>query len=92
MYYGWPYYAWSAGHDTNTRNTIYNWLISGCDDNIDEFTRYCKERNIRYLIVDGDFLEQETDEGVRLNTEFIDKNLKQVAYFAEEDAKVYKIF
>jgi hypothetical protein len=22
-YYGWPYYAWSAGHDTYTRESVY---------------------------------------------------------------------
>ena len=38
MYYGWPYYAWSAGHDTYTRDTIYLWLITGCGGDIDEFT------------------------------------------------------
>ena len=92
MYYGWPYYAWSAGHDTGTRDVIYMWLISGCGNDINEFTRYCKERNIKYLIVDHDFFELENDENVELNMEFVEKNLKQVAYFAEEDTTIYKIF
>ena len=92
MYYGWPYYAWSAGHDTYTRDTIYQWLISGCGNDINEFTRYCKERNIKYLIIDQDFFELDLDTGVQLNTEFVEKNLKQVAYFAEENTTIYKIF
>ena len=92
MYYGWPYYAWSAGHDTYTRETIYLWLISGCGDDIEEFTRYCKERRIKYLIVDQELIDTEFDNGVRFNKEFVEKNLTQVAYFAEEDTTIYKIY
>ena len=92
MYYGWPYYAWSAGHDTYTRETIYLWLISGCGDDIEEFTRYCKERRIKYLIVDSELINAEFDNGVTFNKEFVEKNLTQVAYFAEEDTRIYKIY
>ena len=92
MYYGWPYYAWSAGHDTYTRDTIYLWLISGCGGDIDEFTRYCKERNIRYLIVDPDFETTDFGNGITFNKAFFEDNLTQVAYFAEEETVIYKIF
>ena len=92
MYYGWPYYAWSAGHDTNKRDTIYLWLISGCDGNISEFKRYCKERGIRYLIADPDFEEGDYGEDVFFNREFFENNLQQVAYFTEENTVIYKIY
>ena len=92
MYYGWPYYAWSAGHDTYTRDTIYQWLISGCDNDIEEFTRYCKERHIRYLIADGDMYDAQFDSGVTFNREFVEKNLTHAAYFAEEDTTIYRIY
>ena len=92
MYYGWPYYAWSAGHDTNTRDTIYLWLISGCDGDIKEFKRYCKERGIRYLIADPDFDDGDYGEDVFFNREFFDANLTQVAYFTEEKTVIYKIY
>ena len=92
MYYGWPYYAWSAGHDTYTRETIYLWLVSGCDNDIEEFTRYCKERHIRYLVADSEFYDAEFDNGVRFNREFVEKNLTHVAYFAEEDTTIYRIY
>lgn len=92
MYYGWPYYAWSAGHDTYTRETIYLWLISGCDNDIEEFTRYCKERHIRYLIADSEFYNAEFDNGVTFNREFVEKNLTHAAYFAEEDTTIYRIY
>ena len=92
MYYGWPYYAWSAGHDTYTRDTIYLWLISGCDGNIDEFTRYCKERHIRYLIAEPEFYNAEYADGITFNKEFFEENLTQVAYFAEENTTIYRIY
>ena len=92
MYYGWPYYAWSAGHDTYTRETIYLWLVSGCDNDIEEFTRYCKERHIRYLIADSEFYNAEFDNGVTFNREFVEKNLTHAAYFAEEDTTIYRIY
>ena len=92
MYYGWPYYAWSAGHNTNTRDTIYLWLISGCGGDINEFRRYCKERGIRYLIADPEFEEGDYGEDVFFNREFFEENLTQVAYFTEENTVIYKIY
>lgn len=92
MYYGWPYYAWSAGHDTETRDKIYVWLITGCGGDINEFKRYCKERGIRYLIADPEFDDGDYGEGVYFNLEFFEKNLTQVAYFSEESTVIYKIY
>lgn len=93
MYYGWPYYAWSAGHDTDTRNIIYGWLASGCDGDVDEFVRYCKERDIRYVIDDPDFYDQELADGRTYNHEFFAENFTTVAYFAEDNnTTVYRIY
>ena len=92
MYYGWPYYAWSAGHDTYTRDTIYLWLITGCGGDINEFTRYCKERHIKYLIADPEFETGDFGEGIAFNKRFFEENLTQVAYFAEENTTIYRIY
>jgi len=92
MYYGWPYYAWSAGHDTYTRDTIYLWLITGCGGDINEFTRYCKERGIRYLVDDPEFEHADFGNGISFNKEFFEENLTQAAYFAEEDTTIYRIY
>lgn len=91
-YYAWPYYAWSAGHDTYTREKIYYWLISGCGGDIDEFRRYCQERGIRYLIDDPEFNSYNYPEGISYNSEFFAQNLQQVAYFSGEGTIVYKIY
>ena len=92
MYYGWPYYAWSAGHDTYTRDTIYLWLITGCGGDINEFTRYCKERGIRYVIADPEFEQTDYGNGIYFNKRFFEENLTQAAYFAEENTTIYKVY
>ena len=92
-YYGWPYYPWSAGHDTYTRDTIYYWLLTGCGNNIDEFRRYCQERGIRYLVDDPDFYGCEFPEGYYYNEEFFRDNLTQVAYFPNDNYTIiYRIY
>lgn len=90
-YYGWPYYAWSAGHDTMTRESIYYWLISGCNNDIDEFRRYCNERGITYLIDDPSFFSYDYPYGYYYNKEFFKENLIPVAYFPEEGTTIYRI-
>jgi len=91
-YYGWPYYAWSAGHDTYTRETIYCWLISGCGGDISEFERYCEERGIKYLVDDPEFDTFTFPDGTTFNREFFSQNLTPVAYFPEEGTTIYRIY
>ncbi len=93
MYYGWPYYAWSAGHDTETRNINYAWLASGCDGDVNEFIRYCKERHIRYVIDDPDFYSQELADGRTYNHEFFAENFTTAAYFADDNGTtIYRVY
>lgn len=91
-YYGWPYYAWSAGHDTYLRDEVYCWLISGCNNNPDEFRRYCRERGIKYVIATNDYYDFNYGIGPGYNPEFFANNLPQVAYFPEEDTIVYQAY
>ncbi|MCQ2533601.1 MAG: hypothetical protein MJ172_03425 [Clostridia bacterium] len=92
MYYGWPYYAWSAGHDTYKRDEIYHWLLTGSNSDIDEFIRYCKERNIRYIIADPEFDQSGETEGY-FNWSLFAENLTQVAYFVDDNNTIiYKIY
>ncbi|MCQ2515350.1 MAG: hypothetical protein MJ094_00620 [Saccharofermentans sp.] len=92
MYYGWPYYAWSAGHDTYTREDIYHWLLRGCDGDIEAFRSYCESRGIRYLIDDPEFWSANYSDGDYYNIEFFYENLTQVAYFPEENTTIFKIY
>ncbi len=52
LYYGWPYYAWSAGYDTDTRNQkVWDMYMASTSERLDLLV---KEENIRYIIVDDD--------------------------------------
>lgn len=52
LYYGWPYYAWSAGYDTYTRDTKVKKMYQA--SSVDELDEMIKENNIRYIIIDHD--------------------------------------
>ena len=91
-YYGHPYYAWSAGHDTYMRNDIYEWLITGANNDIDEFVRYCRERDIKYLLADPEFYAYSYSGDHFFNEAFFAKNLKPVAYFQSEGTVIYQIY
>ena len=89
VYYGWPYFAWSAGHDTEVRQLNYQWLLTGANGNISEFRRYCNEMNIKYVIHSGDYYgATETSEYYDAN--FFAENLTEVVRF-EDGTIIYKV-
>ena len=52
LYYGWPYYAWSAGYNTDERNRNVRSMYES--DSVEELDSLIKEYGIRYIIVDYD--------------------------------------
>lgn len=51
IFYGWPYYAWGAGYDTETRSKIVNAIYGGTDpDNIKELVT---NSGIDYIVIDS---------------------------------------
>ncbi len=52
LYYGWPYYAWSAGYDTNYREEQVVRMFEA--ETAEELDSLIKENGIRYIIVDHD--------------------------------------
>ena len=89
IYYGWPYFAWSAGHDTATRQINYQWLLTGCNGNIDEFHRYCNEMNIRYVIACGDYYGNDETRDF-YDEVFFHENLIEVVAF-DNGITIYKV-
>ena len=89
VYYGWPYFAWSAGHDTVTRQINYQWLLTGANGNLDEFRRYCSEMNIGYVIACDDYYGN-TETADYYNPEFFQENLTEVARF-DNGITIYKV-
>ena len=60
LYYGWPYYAWSAGYDTYGREEIVKELFSINDP--ERMRRRMAQEGIRYIMVDN---------GVRNNENYV---------------------
>ncbi|MCQ2507108.1 MAG: hypothetical protein MJ113_08095 [Lachnospiraceae bacterium] len=52
LYFGWPYYAWSAGYDTMYREDMVRRLYEA--ETPEKFLKLCKQENIRYVIVDNE--------------------------------------
>ncbi len=52
LYYGWPYYAWSAGYDTYYRDMQVKRMYEAASP--EELDYLIQENNIRYIIVDHD--------------------------------------
>lgn len=88
-YYGHPYYAWSAGYDTDGRKAIYAQLLTGCGGNLDAFTKLCHQENISYILVDND-LRNVAD--FTFDESFFNNNLKLMASFPDENSTIiYKV-
>lgn len=51
LFYGHPYYSWSAGHDTGGRDGIYKKMFESTD--ADEVLRLLKENRISYVAIDN---------------------------------------
>ena len=87
-YFGHSYYAWSAGHDTFKRQETYNYLLTGCDNQYEEFLTLCRQENIQYVLIDQ-ILRNQTPP---INEEFFHRNLPIAASFPQEkDTVIYKV-
>ena len=51
VFYGWPYYAWSAGYDASKRDRVYTELFESRDPR--KLYRLLKENGINYVGFDG---------------------------------------
>ena len=89
VYYGWPYFAWSAGHDTHIRQINYQWLLTGANGNISEFRRYCNEMGIRYVIASGDYYGNDETRDY-YDEEFFAQHLTEMVRF-DNGTTIYKI-
>lgn len=93
-FYGWSGNARNTGYDTVTREKIYIQLLTGCDENLEQFTNICKENNIKYIIeTDGlyDMKNDSTNEPY-YNKKFMEENLKLVCTFDEQRTRVFQVY
>jgi len=89
VWFGHSYYAWSAGHDTEGRLRLYQQLLTGCGQDLDEARDLIRRESLDYLLID-DTLRQSAEFGV--DEVFFDDNFPLAAWFPEQgDSKIYAL-
>jgi len=83
--YGHPYYAWSAGYDTYTREEVLKQIYSSRDP--ETFNKLLKELNIAYFVVDNDMRREVKD----LDEGFIGSVLEKAYSDDENETVFYKV-
>lgn len=89
-FYGWPYYPWSAGHNTDSRFVVVKELFTGYNGNRLLFMKNAKDNKIRFVIIDSDLI---SNKDYTVNKEFFDKNYEKV-YTATDNSGmvIYKLY
>jgi DNA-binding beta-propeller fold protein YncE len=65
VFYGWPYYGWSAGYDTSNRDRVYRELFESKDPR--KVYRLLKDNDIAYVAIDnavrrGEFVKRPNEQ------------------------------
>ena len=90
VFYGWPYYTMTTGHDTQSRFEIFKDLWSGCGGDVAQFKLKAESYGVKYAVIDSTVL---SDEGYQVDTSFFDVNFTEVARFPENgDMIIYRLY
>jgi len=84
IFLGWPYFPWSAGYDTLTRDNLRKSLLNST--NLDLFCKESKKNNINYVE-----LNISEKYGFPINYSFFDKNIDKVYKSTISDLSIYDI-
>lgn len=84
LFYGWPYYAWSAGYNTDEREAAVRQIYGA--DNIDDVRNLIKKYNISYIVVEN---ENRNSNDYKLNERLIDEHFSKV-YIGSNNYIIYK--
>ncbi len=85
LFYGWPYFAWSAGYNTRGREDIQRRIYGGTD--AAALKQLVKENNISYIAVDDGNRDSKDYE---LNEELISETFRLVFSNGEGNIKIYR--
>ncbi|MBE6871479.1 MAG: hypothetical protein E7491_05940 [Ruminococcaceae bacterium] len=86
-YFGWPYYAWSAGYDTYGRQATLERLFHQTDS--EKLRKLAKDTGAKYIIIDRDILQR--DEYEPVNNLLIDETFECIFETAWNETKVYLV-
>lgn len=90
VFFGHPYYAWSAGYPTGERDGIYRKMFESTD--AQEVFRLLKENNIAYVAIDNSL--RNSDYVKNINESIYEANFQKVFEDTEnkyDSLKVYKV-
>jgi len=83
IFLGWPYFAWSAGYDTLTRDNLRKSLLNST--NLDLFCDQILKNKIKYVELNKDNTE------FPINYSFFEKNFREVYKNPQNIYKIYDI-
>jgi hypothetical protein len=86
IFYGWPYYTWSAGYDTDSRFKIVKSIYGGSDFALVD--KLIKNNKISYVVIDNG---NRTSEEYQLNEELFKKNYPVVYNDVVYGVTIYRI-
>ncbi len=84
LFYGWPYYAWSAGYDTDERAQVVR-QIYGAEE-AEQVQKLVKKHNIGYIVVEN---ENRKSKDYKLNEKLIDEHFTKV-YTGSNNYTIYR--
>lgn len=87
IFYGWPYFTWSAGYDTNARKYVVGSIYGGYEP--DQVKELLRQNKIRYIVIeDGNRTSQE----YRLNETLFRENFQLVYENQQRRISIYKSY
>jgi hypothetical protein len=86
IYFGWPYYAWSAGYDTDTRGQIRNRIYS--TTSAQDLSSIVHAEGIRFIVID-DAVRNSPD--YRVNEPLISKTFNLVFSDEKDHTLIFRV-
>lgn len=85
IFFGWPYFAWSVGHDTYKRDEIIRKMLN--PTNLNSLCSLLKENNIDYISIEG----AGHNEDFEINFDFFEQNFNKNYTSENGKIEIYKV-
>ncbi len=86
IYFGWTYYAWSAGYDINSRFKLVKAIYGA--QNADDLLKVIQRTQINYILIDNRV--RETRE-YQLNEDLISQTFLEVFHDDKDDTRIFEV-
>ena len=84
IFFGWPYFAWSVGHDTYKRDKIIRMMLNPSD--LPTLCKLLRENNIDYISIIND----RRSEDFEINFEFFKENFLKIYENPRDNLVIYE--